>query len=184
MRRLLAIFVLTLGLLPSIPVLFAHAAAPSQEDLIAYCRNELGYGQTQRLVGSSVFLLRSCVTDAKKKLEANERLDGILQRKDQHFWKRYEYGQEILKESKRSLQRRVENTVNIRESYYKETTIQQRQADLLQHIASRRAAVRIQEQNLLRERRAEQIKWQNAQQTCRSYDRSEREQCVQFLLTQ
>ena len=184
MRRLLAILVLTIGLIPSIPALYAYAASPSQEDLVRYCRDKLGYGQTQRLVGSSVFLLRSCITDIKKQSEADMRFENVLQRKDQHFWKRYEYGQKILKESQRSLQKRIENKVAIRETYYRQTSVEQRQADLLKHIAARRAAVRIQEQNLLRDKRAAQEKWKNAIQACRSYDRAEREQCVQFLLTQ
>ena len=184
MRRFLAIFVLTIGLLPSIPVMFAHASASSQEDIVRYCKNTLGYGQTQRLVGSSVFLLRECITDVRKQAEADVLLEDILQRKDQHFWRRYEYGQRILQESQRSLQERVENQVQVRETYYKQTSIEQRQADLLNHIAARRAAVRIQEQNLLREKRAMQDKWNSAIQTCRSYERTEREQCIQFLLTQ
>ena len=124
------------------------------------------------------------MTDIRKQREADVRLEAILQRKDQHFWRRHEYGQQILQESKRSLQERIENQVQVRETYYRQTSLAQRQADLLNHISARRAAVRMQEQNLLRQKRAQQERWDNAVQACRSYDRTEREQCIQFLLTQ
>lgn len=184
MRRLIAILVLTIGIAPSIPIFLAQAAVPSQEELVRHCRDRLGYSQTEPLVGASVFQLRRCITNVKKQYERVERLEQKLQRYDQHFWQRYEYGQKILRESRRGLEKRVENQVQVRTSYYKNTSLDERAEDLEAHRRSRRTIVREQEQKLLRERRAKQEKWRNAIQACRVYPRAERENCVQYMLTQ
>lgn len=183
MKRLLAISILTFGLLPSIPVFVAGAAVPSQEDLNRHCRSRLGYDQTEPLVGSAVFQLRRCITNTKQQFERVEQINHRLQRYDQNFWKRYEYGQKILKESRRSLDKRMENQVQIRENYYKTKTVQERAIDLNEHRRSRRTVVREKEQNLLRERRSQREKWTKAIQSCTYYPREDREHCVQHMLT-
>jgi len=184
MKRLLAISVLTIGLLPSIPVFVASAAIPSQDELNRHCRSRLGYAQTEPLVGSLVFQLRRCITNTKQQYEALDTFQRKLQRYDQIFWKRYEYGQNILHESQRSLDKRMENQEQIRETYYKTKTVQEREIELNEHRRSRRTIVRQKEQQLLLERRAQREKWTKAIQTCTYYPRENREECVQQMLTQ
>jgi len=183
MKRLLAISVLTIGLLPSIPVFIANAAVPSQDELNRHCRSRLGYAQTEPLVGSSVFQLRRCISSTKKQYEALDRFQNKLQRYDQTFWKRYEYGQTILHESQRGLDKRMENQEQIRERYYKTKTVQEREIELSEHRRSRRTIVRQKEQQLLLEKRAQRDTWKKAIQTCTYYPRENREMCVQQMLT-
>jgi hypothetical protein len=183
MKRLLAISILTFGLLPSIPVFHVSASVPSQEALTRHCRSRLGYTQTEPLVGSAVFQLRRCINNTKKQFERVEQINHRLQRYDQKFWKRYEYGQNILRESRRSLDKRMENQEQIRTTYYKNTPVQKRENDLNAHRRSRRTIIREKEQQLLRERRAEREQWTNAIRSCTHYPRAERESCVQYMLT-
>ncbi len=183
MRRLLAIFVLTIGLIPSIPVFVTSAALPSDEELNSLCRERLGHGPTDPLVGSEVFQLRRCINNMKTQFERAELLERRLQRYDQRFWQRYEYGQEVLRESRRSLDSRMQQQRETRTNYYKDTSVQERAVELQAHRRSRRAVVREKEQQLLRERRIKQEKWQNAIRACRTYERSQQQQCFQFMLT-
>jgi hypothetical protein len=184
MKRLLAISLLGFGLLPSIPVLVTSAAIPSQTALTRHCRTVIGYGPTDPLVGSAVYELRRCINVTKKKFEQFEEVERIQQRADQQFWKRYEYGQKILHESQRGLDKRMENQEQIRTTYFKNTSVEKREIELNKHRRSRRAAVRETEQQLLRERRSEREKWTKAIQSCTHYSRAERESCVQYMLTQ
>jgi hypothetical protein len=184
MKRLLAISILTFGLLPSIPVFVTSAATLSQSALTRHCRTVIGYGPTDPLVGSAVYELRRCINVTKKKFEQFEVVERIQQRADQQFWKRYEYGQNILRESQRSLDKRMENQEQIRTTYYKNTPVQKREEDLSTHRRSRRTIVREREQQLLRERRSERDKWTKAIRSCTYYPRAERESCVQYMLTQ
>lgn len=185
MKKILALLVLTVGLLPSIPVFFATAAAPTQEELTKHCRTRLGFGQTEPIYGPMVLQLRRCIDSTREQYERAatlERRAGVT-----HYTQRYDQAQSMaqpVKETQRSLNTRVEREEDIRLDYYHNSTVEERTEALRQHRIDRRLFAQEVQQTLLRERRAKQQRWKTAIQVCRYYARSERQYCVYSQLAQ
>src|SRR3989344_2753681 len=170
MKRLLAISVLALGLLPSIPLSIAEAGIGTQEDLTRHCRDRLGFPQTLPLYGQDLLQLRHCIDSTREQFQYADRLTrraGIFPDVD-----RYEEVQEAVttrKETRRSLNDRLYTEGNQRITYFKETPVDIREYALQQHRTSRRLAVHEQEQRIILEKKEKQLRWQRAVQVCRYY---------------
>ncbi len=178
-KRLIAITVLTVGLVPSIPILFADAATPNQRDLTRHCRTRLGFSQTEPLFGPLLLQLRRCIDNTRQQYEHADRLmrrSGVT-----HYSQRYDQAQSFappVKETQRSLNTRTQREEVIRLDYYHNTTLDVRDRALREHRISRRFLVQEAEHRLLREKRAKQQRWVNAIQVCRYIARNQRQTCV------
>lgn len=180
--RLLALSVLSIGLIPSIPVDFASAIVPSQPDLQRHCRTRLGFGQTEPVYGSLLLQLRRCIDNTRKQYEHAARLmrrAGVA-----HY---QAYTQEQVKpkgkETQRGLNRRMEANERSRLRYYHTVDLEDREFLLQDHRRSRRLIVAEQADNLLRQKRAKHQRWRQALQTCRYFVSEDRHDCVRFELT-
>lgn len=182
-HRVLALAILFVGLLPSMTV-WQAGAMPSQADMQRHCRAQLGYGPTDPLSGSAVYLLRRCITTTTKQYQAAERIEQQQMRADQQFWGRWEHGQEFVRQSARSIRRQQETQEAVRERYYKTTSLEQRDVLLRQHRRQRRQEVRLLEQQQLREQQEKMERWRQATATCRTYPRVTQQACINALLRQ
>jgi hypothetical protein len=183
-RRLLALTVLTVGLLPSIPLMSATARGLTQKQMTESCRRELGYGTADPLYGALLHELRRCVNTKRKASVNQDILNRRLARYDQRFWQRYEHGQKILNETQRSLNNRMEDQEHRRISYYHNVPLEDRDIILKKHRRSRRQIVQEAEQRLMRERRAKYLRWQGAIQSCRYFPSTKHSECVWHMLSQ
>lgn len=181
-KKLLALAVLSIGIIPSIPVDFASAIVPNQVDLQRHCRNRLGFGQTEPLYGSLLLQLRRCVDNTRVQYEHAARL---LNRKGNVHYAQYFPGQSAPKgkETQRSLNTRMENAENSRITYYRTVGLEDREFLLQDHRRSRRLLVQEAEQRLLRQRREHYQRWRQSIQTCRYYVRENRHDCERFQLS-
>ncbi|MCA9371073.1 MAG: hypothetical protein KC680_03890 [Candidatus Peregrinibacteria bacterium] len=183
MKRLLAISLLTVGLLPSIPVLQTLASVPSQEDLTRHCRDRLGFGQTEPIYGSQLLQLRRCIDNTRSQYE---KADQLLRRAGAtHYAQRYDQAQTLAptgRETQRSLNERVLREEQVREEYYNNVSLEDRDDALEAHRLRRRAESYEQQLLLLRDIRSKQAKWKRAVRTCVYYPREQRQECVYLEL--
>ncbi len=184
MKRLLAITVLALGLLPSLPVFTATALSLAEESLNDHCRSRLGIGQTEPVYGLVLQQIKRCMTNTAEQFKIAETLQrraGIG-----HYVQRYDEAQAarpVFRETQRSLTTRMLKQEEIRIDYYKTSTVSERAEALNLHRISRRLAVREKEQQLFQERLQKQMQWQRAIQACRYSVRSQSGNCALMELT-
>jgi len=183
MKRLIALLVLGVGALVSIPLSAVEADMPSHEELEFQCRQRLRFSRNQFLNNLQLDQLRRCVRNTRIQYERADELQRRLNRYDQQYYKRYEHGQEILRISRRSLKERIHQQEDIRKSYYKTVSLDQRHQDLLRHRVERRRIIREKENQLMREKQEKLERWRTAVKACR-YIRAgfDREACITDFL--
>lgn len=178
-KRLLAITILGIGIIPCIPVLHAAAVASlSQSKYEQYCRAQLGYGPNQPLNGALVYNLRRCINVTKKEVQKAAEFQNEVLRNQPRSWRTAVIGEEVLKRSRRSIVDQKEAQEEVREEYYHAVSLEDRQADLLRHRAERRKAVQDAERSIIMQQREKIYKWRTALNICRSYSGVERQQCI------
>lgn len=176
-KRLLALSLLTIGLLPSIPVLTASALVPNQEDLQRHCRERLGFGNTEPVYGSLLLQLRRCIDSTEQQYERASRLlrrAGIVHYSEITAEETAPHG----RVTQRTLNEQQQSAENTRLSYYHNVPLQDREFLLQEHRRSKRILVQEQEQRLVRERRAKLLQYRRAIQTCRFERATGNTQCV------
>lgn len=185
-KRLLALAVLTVGLVPSIPVFLTEAAVPNQEELQRHCRDRLGFGQTEPLYGPTLLQLRRCIDNTKTQYEQADRLQRrFSQPAAVHYSVIHrEQAPENPRETQRTLNERMLQQERTRLSYYHTVPVEDREVLLSQHRISRRLLVQEQEARLIRERRAKLDQWRRSIQVCRYFADESRHLCQQYELTQ
>ena len=183
MKRILAICVLAVGIAPSIPVFNALARVPRQDVLVRECKDKLGFGQTQPLHGAEVLALRRCLDSAKEYYrEARFEVRLLPVSHYQSTYERLQAAVATRRESRRSLNARVEFQKDIREDYYTSLTIGERDLALQQHREDRRTQPESPQAYVLRAVRAKQAEWRNAIRSCVYYPREQRQECVYINL--
>lgn len=184
MKRFIATLVLALGILPSIPVVSTFARVPNQRTLTRDCKDRLGFGQTDPLYGAQVLALRRCIDETKASYSHAEQL--LRDAPISHYTSRFTRLQQAVatrRETRRSLNNRMEAQKEIRDSYYSNLTINQRDVALQQHFIERRTESTSPEAYVLRAIRAKQAEWNNAIRSCVFYPRENRQECVYIKLS-
>ena len=188
-KKLIAIAVLGIGLLPSLPIGTADAIVPSQPELVRHCRDRLGFGQTEPVYGSLLLQLRRCIDNTRRQYQHASRL---LSRTGAVHYSQYRpihdrfrpiNDERHVRSSKRSINTRAEGRERARIAYYRTVNIEDRDILLRDHRRSRRLLVQEQRHHLLRHRRAKHTRWKQAIQTCRYIVRDQRHDCVRYELT-
>lgn len=181
MKRFIAITILAVGLIPSLPVDFASAIVPNQTDLQRHCRDRLGFGQTEPVYGSLLLQLRRCIDNTRDQYEHASKLlrrAGIT-----HYSSvAKENAPSFGRETQRSLNERMLDQERTRKSYYHNVPLEDREFILQEHRRSKRLIVQEQQRLLLRQKRAKLSRWRQAIQTCRYYVAEDRHDCVQYEL--
>lgn len=182
MKRLIALTVLSVGLLPSLPVDFASAIVPTQEDLQRHCRDRLGFGQTEPVYGPLLLQLRRCIDNTKEQYEHAARL---LRRSGAVHYSSVtkENAVDRGRVTQRTLNTTMEEAEKTRISYYRNVPVEDREYLLNEHRRSRRLLVQEAEQRLVRERRAKLFRYRQAIQTCRYEVASGSHHCVRYELS-
>ncbi|MBT4120060.1 MAG: hypothetical protein HOG89_05560 [Candidatus Peribacter sp.] len=180
MKRLIALTVLAVGLLPSLPIDFASAIVPNQTELQRHCRDRLGFGQTEPVYGSLLLQLRRCIDNTRTQYEHASRL---LNRAGITHYSSVTRDVSYGRETQRSLNTRMLDQEKTRKSYYHNVPLGDREFILQEHRRSKRLIVQEQERRLLRQRREKLQRWRQALQTCKYYASENRHDCVQFELT-
>jgi len=180
MKRIIAITILAIGLIPSLPVTSADAIVPNQEALQRHCRDRLGFGQTEPVYGSLLLQLRRCIDSTRTQYEHASRL---LDRKGlTHYSTVTKKNTVTRRETQRTLNERMLDQERTRTSYYHNVPLADREFILQEHRRSKRLIVQEQERLLLRQRTDKLQRWRQALQTCKYYVRENRHDCVQFEL--
>jgi len=186
-KRWIALTVLAIGLLPSIPVFIADAAVPNQADLQRHCRERLGFGPTEPLGGPMLLQLRRCIDNTKAQYEKADRLQARFSNRPAavHYSViNKELTPDNPRETQRTLNERMLQQEKTRLSYYNTVPVEDREVLLTEHRRSRRLIIQEQEARLIRERRAKLEQWQRSIQICRYYTRDESLNCQWHELTQ
>ncbi len=181
MKRLIAITVLAVGLLPSLPIDFASAVVPNQSDLQRHCRDRLGFGRTEPVYGSLLQQLRRCIDNTRDQYEHASRLlrrAGVT-----HYSTITRDNAPVRRETQRTLNTRMQKQERTRISYYHNVPLADREILLQDHRISKRLIVKQQQQLLLRQKRAKLQRWRQAVQTCNYYVAEDRHDCVRYELT-
>jgi len=130
-----------------------------------------------------LFQLRRCKTLLRKQLEHQMAFERRLQRLDQHFWRRWEFGQNIKRQSRRSLVRQIEQRQRERRLVYRSYPPKKRVTFLRQMKARQRELVYKRERELVQKRRAERKHLAAAKEFCRyTILGTERRNCIQERL--
>jgi hypothetical protein len=181
MKRLIAITILAIGLLPSLPIDLASAVVPNQVDLQRHCRSRLGFGQTEPVYGSLLLQLRRCIDNTRQQYEFASRL--LRHKGMAHYSEVAKQHVSQQRETQRTLNVRMQRQERTRISYYHNVPLEDREFLLQEHRRSRRLIVQEQQRILLRQKRVKLHRWRQAIQTCKYYARQNRHTCVQFQLT-
>lgn len=182
MKRLIALSILAVGLIPSIPVFTADAIVPNQEDLQRHCRERLGFGQTEPVYGSLLLQLRRCIDNTREQYETASRL---LRRSGAVHYSviTAENTESHHRITQRTLNTQMENAEQTRLSYYHNVPLEDREVLLQNQRTSRRLLVQEAEARLVRERRAKLDRYRRAIQTCRYYPATGSQECIQYELS-
>lgn len=181
MKRIIAITILAIGLLPSLPIDFASAIVPNQTELQRHCRDRLGFGQTEPVYGSLLLQLRRCIDNTRTQYERASRLlnrAGIT-----HYSSVSREEPTHTRETQRSLNERMLSQEATRQSYYHNVPLADREFILQEHKRSKRLIIQEQERLLLRQKRVKLQRWRQAIQTCKYYVSENRHDCVRYELT-
>ncbi|MDA0376103.1 MAG: hypothetical protein O3A80_02210 [bacterium] len=172
MKRIIAITILAIGLIPSLPVTSADAIVPNQEALQRHCRDRLGFGQTEPVYGSLLLQLRRCIDSTRTQYKPDLVHYSTVAKKETV----------TQRETQRTLNERMHNQERTRKSYYHNVPLADREFILQEHRRSKRLIVQEQERLLLRQRTDKLQRWRQALKTCTYYVRENRHDCVQFEL--
>lgn len=180
MKRIIAITILAIGLIPSLPVDFATAIVPNQTALQRHCRDRLGFGPTEPVYGSLLLQLRRCIDNTRIQYEHASR---VLNRAGIMHYSSVTRDATYGRETQRSLNTRMQDQERTRKSYYHNVPLADRESILQEHRRSKRLIVQEQQRLLLRQKRMKLQRWRQAIQTCTYSVSEDRHDCVQYELT-
>lgn len=179
MKRALSLAMLLLGLWPAamLPVT-TDAASTGVASFERTCRRELGYSESTLLAGSQLYFLRRCMFTHQIAEEQMKETELIQQRYDQQFWRRYDIGQSILHESRRSLRDRIDAQETIRMGEYRSLSLQERADILERHRSMTRATIREKERVFDHEKKKMRDDERTMQERCRTYSGKLKYDCL------